>query len=250
MEHNIYKKLIKNNIYTRFIKNVNFDNIHKTYLSSKENSKYDCYEYCRLKNMLTFPNNMDRDNYGIWEVNLNTSSYSNNDLKLSFIKHNLYVSHVRKDSVFDKNNIKLGDQILSINNIDTFNKWMDGMNSVIHNKTNSEIKILVRNRQNVIKYNLIKNSNGYFGFTFTNGCIDYIIPNTSAHKNGLLQNYMILEINNQSVLSCDDDKLESIFKSQKDIVHITIMEYDFYKILTVGLFYGPFIIRRINNKKV
>jgi C-terminal processing protease CtpA/Prc len=153
---------------------------------------------------------------------------------LTSIDKSFYISFIESGSIASKHNIKLGDQVIRINSMETSGVSPKTLTKYIKSIVEPTIFLIVRDRPLQRVFELYKNRLGYIGIQYKYGVIIRLIQNSSAAKNGVPVNHKIVEINNQNVIGLSDKDLTKIIHESGHQVYIGIMKNMDYKELMKG----------------
>lgn len=167
---------------------------------------------------------------GLREVVLCKNQQGKIGLSFQIIDMGLFVSLVEKESAGALAGVRFGEQLIAINGQAVSGIKKSKIEKMIKEiPLDGEIRMIFRDRPYAKIFNLTKDQSGLFGFTFKKGNITNIIKDTSGAKNGLQIDHQIVEVNGQNVLGFTDGELKTLFRSQENVITITVMEHTFYK---------------------
>lgn len=167
---------------------------------------------------------------GLRQVILYKNQQGKIGLSFQIIDMGLFVSLVEKESAGALAGVRFGEQLIAIDGVPVSGIKKSKIEEMIKKiPLENKIEMIFRDRPYAKIFNLTKDDFGFFGFTFKNGSITNIIKDTSGSKNGLQINHQIIEVNGQNVLGFTDQELKNLFRSQENVITITLMENSFYK---------------------
>ncbi|KAL3315461.1 hypothetical protein Ciccas_005908 [Cichlidogyrus casuarinus] len=143
----------------------------------------------------------------------------------------VFVSFVQAESPAAKVGLKFGDQILEFNNNYLAGKSESEIGKYIEKAPINGIEVIVRDRPFERTTSLFKDSQGKLGFTVKNGCIQDLVKDSSAARNGVLTNHQLVELNGVNVIGIDDKTMLRMLETVPQKVTITTMPKHLFSIL-------------------
>ena len=231
---NIYANL--NNQLDQFVASVTEND-----LSDIRNKENQIVLSNQNKDMVTqntmYPNNMSNMTLGntLRQVMVIKDDKTSLGLGLVFVDNCHYICYVETNSPASYAQIRFGDQIVRINTLET--AGMDGKKIVkyISNLPIGPISFLIRNRPLQKVYQLHKNEHNQAGISFRNGCIDTLVKDSSAARNGVPINHKIVEVNYQNVIGLSDLDILRLLKETQGCIYLSLMKIKDYKELISGV---------------
>ncbi|XP_070556505.1 syntenin-1-like [Ptychodera flava] len=144
-------------------------------------------------------------------------------LRVRAVSKGVFVQFVHKNTPAALAGLRFGDQILQING-ENVAGWDTDKTMKYLKKCNPErIVFAVRDRPFERSITLQKDSAGYVGFVYKNGEITKIAKDTSAARNGLLIDHIMVEVNGQNVIGLKDSEISEIISVAGRTITLTII---------------------------
>jgi syntenin-1 len=169
---------------------------------------------------------------GVREVTLCKDQNGKVGLSVMSIDKGVFVSFVWRGSAAALAGLRFGDQILQINGEAVAGWSMDKTLTYLKNADASKIKMIIRDRPFDRVITVVKDASNQIGFLFKNGCIEAIVKDSSAARNGLLINHHVVEVNGQNVVAMSDDDMLKTMQACDRAVTITVLPKFIYEHLT------------------
>jgi syntenin-1 len=146
-----------------------------------------------------------------------------------------YVCYVESGSPASDAQIRFGDQIIRINSMET--AGIESAKILKHLKSlpPGPVSFLIRNRPLQKVYQLFKNETNLIGIGVKYGCINSLVKDSSAARNGIPINHKIIEINFQNVIGMSDSDIINILNKAKGEIYLGLMRNRDYKQLMSGV---------------
>jgi len=144
-------------------------------------------------------------------------------LRVRAISKGVFIQFVNKDSPASLAGLRFGDQILQINGENVAGWDTDKTMKYLKKCNPQRIVFAIRDRPFERTITLQKDSTGHVGFVYKNGEITKIARDTSAARNGLLVDHMMLEVNGQNVVGLKDSQTADIIAAVGLTVTLTII---------------------------
>lgn len=171
---------------------------------------------------------------GIKEIIIVKSQCTSIGIGIVCIDNCQFVSYIENKSVASNTPLRVGDQIIRINSLETAGLNEKQLLSYI-SKLGVTINLLVRDRPLHKVFELYKDDANKLGIGFKNGIITHLEINSSAAKNGIPTGHKIVEINSQNVIGLSDPEIVKILADSNIQVYIGLIKYRDYKELIKGL---------------
>ncbi|XP_077990862.1 syntenin-1-like isoform X2 [Glandiceps talaboti] len=150
-------------------------------------------------------------------------------LRVRAISKGVFIQFVHKNSPAALAGLRFGDQILQINGENVAGWDTDKTMKYLKKCNPQRIVFAVRDRPFERTITLQKDSTGHIGFVYKNGEITKIAKDTSAARNGLLIDHMLLEVNGQNVVGLKDSEIADIIAAVGQTVTLTIIPKFIYE---------------------
>lgn len=141
------------------------------------------------------------------------------------------VSQIEVNSPASYAQINFGDQIVSVNGDPLSHKTYDQVRILFMNLS-SDVDLHIRTRPMCQTYHIIKSDGNKCGFTFLNGSIVHITPDSPAHYSGMPTNHQIIAINQQDVLGWTDIQIIKFIEKLPPQINITLMANNQFRQMT------------------
>lgn len=167
--------------------------------------------------------------HGIRELILCKGADGKVGVRCQAISKGIFVSLVQSGSPAALAGLRFGDQILQINGENVAGYSMDKVHQLFKKAGLNSIRVAVRDRPFERTITMHKDSFGYVGFTYRNGCITSLVKDSSAARNGLLTDHNLLEVNGQNVVGLKDKEIGRIMDGAGSCLTLTIMPQFLYE---------------------
>ncbi|XP_002742019.1 syntenin-1-like [Saccoglossus kowalevskii] len=150
-------------------------------------------------------------------------------LRVRSISKGVFVQFVHKNTPAALAGLRFGDQILQINGENVAGWDTDKTMKYLKKCDPQRIVFAVRDRPFERTITLQKDSSGHVGFVYKNGEVTKIAKESSAARNGLLIDHMLVEVNGQNVIGLKDSEISEIVSVCGRTVTLTIIPNFIYK---------------------
>ncbi|XP_075220315.1 syntenin-1-like isoform X3 [Lycorma delicatula] len=150
-------------------------------------------------------------------------------LRLIARNNGIHVSSVSKESPAAMCNIRFGDQVLQVNNVNVAGFSKEQIHDLFHKSGVNGIKVLVCDRPLERPVTLQKDGIGNIGIQFKNGKIIGLVQNSSSTRNGLLTEHHLLEVDGHDVVGLSDQEIYAIIEAAPKVVTVKIIPSLIYK---------------------
>ena len=186
----------------------------------------------KVENKLVLANpevySKSKRNEGIYQIKFR----KNQGLKLTFqvYKGGVFISDLNQNGI--DLGLHLADQLINLNGLSLSGLKKEKVDEYYNRFDNAQLlTFIVRDRPYSKVITLTKSPDDKtLGFLIKRGYVNNLIENTSAHRNGLLIDHRIVEVNGNPIYHLSDQELITRINDTEFIsVHLTIYPRDFYE---------------------
>jgi len=167
---------------------------------------------------------------GLREVTMCKDEKGMVGLRVEAINNGIFICFVQAKSPAALAGLRFGDQILQISGQDVAGWNLSKVHDYLRKKVDpTAFKIIIRDRPFDRTITLQKDSAGRIGFVIKNGEVSDIVKDSSASRNGMLTDHVILEIDGQNCVGMKDNDIAKFIEDAPQTVTVTIMPSFVYK---------------------